>query len=87
MIEATTMELEHDLQGYLAKVEEGESVVILREGRAVARLLPGLGFMEGKEFAKLFADYQPDELDKAAAEEIEKHIAEMNMEAERDLDH
>jgi antitoxin (DNA-binding transcriptional repressor) of toxin-antitoxin stability system len=59
---------------YLGLVESGQSVRIKRHGRVVARLVPDRGFMSGEEFSALFEGYQPDELDKEAAEEIRRNL-------------
>ena len=87
MIETSATELVRDFASYLAKVESGQSVLIRKHGRTVARLVPGSDFMDAEGFAKVFANYKPDALDKAAADEIEKNIARINQEAERDLAH
>jgi antitoxin (DNA-binding transcriptional repressor) of toxin-antitoxin stability system len=87
MLETTTAELARDFGSYLAKVEQGESVLIREGGRKVARLVPETEFLGGEQFAKLFERYKPDALDKAAADEIEKNIIQINQEAESDLAH
>jgi prevent-host-death family protein len=67
---------------YLSMVEAGQSIRITKHGRPVARLVPDRSFMSGKEFAQLFAGYKPDALDKAAANEIAKNIAQLDAEAD-----
>jgi hypothetical protein len=52
-----------------------------------AKIVRDVDFMDGKEFAKIFKNYKATELDKAAADEIEKNIKRIRREAERDLDH
>jgi antitoxin (DNA-binding transcriptional repressor) of toxin-antitoxin stability system len=68
-------------------VEDGESICITKHGRPVARLVPDRGFMSGKEAADLFRGYKADALDKAAAAEIARSIAQLDAEAGDALAH
>ncbi len=63
-------------------VEAGQVIRITKHGRPVARLVPDQRFMSGKEFARLFAGYKADALDKAAADEIANNIAQLDAEVE-----
>jgi hypothetical protein len=61
----------------LELVERGETVRITKHGRIRAKIVRDVDFMDGKEFAKIFKNYKATELDKAAADEIEKNIRAM----------
>ncbi len=66
---------------YLRMVEAGQSVRITKHGRPVARLVPDQGFMSGGEAAGLFRGYEADALDRDAAEEVARNIAQLDAEA------
>lgn len=40
MVSVTVSEIEHDLPGYLRRVEGGETVVVLRDGQPIAEIRP-----------------------------------------------
>jgi antitoxin (DNA-binding transcriptional repressor) of toxin-antitoxin stability system len=71
----------------LSMIEAGQSIRITKHGRSVARLVPDPGFMSGKEFAQLFSDYSADAVDKAAAKQIAKNIAQLDAEVDDALAH
>lgn len=71
----------------LELVERGETVRITKHGRIRAKIVRDVDFMSGEEVAKIFKNYKATELDKAAADEIEKNIKMIRKQAERDLDH
>ena len=43
MVAVTLNDIERDLPGYLSRVEAGETVVILRDGRPIAEIRPVAG--------------------------------------------
>lgn len=72
---------------YLGKVQHGETVIIRKHGRLVARLVPDRGFMRGKQAADLFRSHRAGRLDRQAADAIESEIAKLDREAEDALAH
>ena len=58
----------------LSWVESGEVVRIQKHGRTVARVNPEPVAMSGKQAARLFANWHPTKLDRAAADEIQANI-------------
>ncbi len=80
MITVTAAEGKNSFPELLERVERGETVRILKHGRARARLVPDCDFMSGADFAKLFEGYQATALDRAAAEEIAANIAKLDAE-------
>jgi hypothetical protein len=87
MIAVSATEGANSFHRLLELVERGETVRITKHGRVRAKIVRDVDFMDGKEFAKIFKNYKATELDKAAADEIEKNIKRIRREAERDLDH
>ena len=73
MIEATSTAMARNFHTFLGKVEHGETVLIRKHGRAVARLIPDSQFMSGRKVAGLFRSHRPDpETADAVAVEIRK---------------
>ncbi len=83
MIETTATDLARRLHEFLAKVEHGETVIIRKHGRTVARMVPDTGFMTGKEAVALFRSYRATQLDKQAADAIEANIRAMDAQTEQ----
>ena len=84
MIETTATDLARGLHEFLGKVEHGETVLIRKHGRAVARLVPDTGFMTGKSAAALFRSHVADN---DAANAIEAEIRKLDQEAADALAH
>lgn len=73
MIEATSTGMARNFHAFLGKVEHGETVVIRKHGRTVARMVPDSEFMSGQEAADLFRSHKGDAETAAAVEaEIKK---------------
>jgi prevent-host-death family protein len=87
MIAVTATEGANSFHRLLELVERGETVRITKHGRVRAKIVRDVDSMSGREFAKIFKNYQNTQLDKAAADEIEKNIKMIERQAERDLDH
>jgi prevent-host-death family protein len=69
---------------FLGEVEHGESVQILKHGRAVARLIPDSDFIDGSRISVLFQNHIPDP---EAADAIEKEIQKLSRDEEDGLAH
>lgn len=87
MIEATATALARDFSSYLGKVEHGETVVVRKHGRPVARLVPDSMFMSGRKAADLFRTYKAGKLDRQAADAIEHQIRKLDQESVDALAH
>jgi antitoxin (DNA-binding transcriptional repressor) of toxin-antitoxin stability system len=87
MIEATAAAIARAFHDFLGKVQRGETVVIRKHGRAIARLIPDSGFMSGKKAADLFRTHRAVELDRQTAQAIQIEIAKLDQEADRALAH
>ena len=84
MIEATSTGVARNFHMFLGKVEHGETVVIRKHGRAVARMVPDAEFMSGQKAADLFRSHKGDaETADAVAAEIKK----LDQETENALAH
>lgn len=87
MIDVSTTEAINEFHRLLQKVEHGETVRIRKHGRASARLVPDCDFMTGAAAARLFADYKPSAVDKAAADDIEEAVRRLDAETHHALAH
>lgn len=87
MITVTATEGVNSFHKLLERVEQGETVRILKHGRARARLVPDCDFMSSKEVARIFAGYQADALDQAVADAVAANIKELDQEADETLAH
>jgi prevent-host-death family protein len=87
MIEASASDMARAFHAFLEKAQHGETVLIRKHGRAVARLVPDADFMDGKRAASLFRSYKANEADKRAADAIEAQIRKLDQEAEDALAH
>ena len=87
MIEATATDMARAFHEFLDKAQHGETVLIRKHGRAVARLVPDADFMDGKRAANLFRSYKAAVADKRAADAIEAQIRKLDQEAEDALAH
>ena len=87
MIEATATDVARAFHQFLGKVEHGETVLIRRHGRTVAKLVPDSAFMSGKQAADLFRSHQANALDKEAASAIEAQISKLDAETAHALAH
>lgn len=72
---------------FLDKTQHGETVLIRKHGKAVARLLPDSDFMDGKRAACLFRSYKALDADKRAADAIEAQIRKLDRQTEDALAH
>jgi len=59
---------------FLGKVERGCTIEVLKDGRAVARLVPDCDFMDGKSAADLFRGHSGDA---ATADAIAKELSKL----------
>ena len=87
MIEVSTSQTINDFHKLLKLVDRGESIRITNHGKARARIIQDFGFMSGAEFSQVFNGWKATPLDRAAADEIEKNISDLNQEAENALAH
>jgi hypothetical protein len=88
MIAVSATEGANSFHRLLELVERGETVRITKHGRVRAKIVRDVDFMDGKEFARIFKNYKVTDLDKAAADEIEKNIKAMKKRSrEKILDH
>jgi len=87
MIEASASDMARAFHEFLDKAQHGETVLIRKHGRAVARLVPDADFMDGKRAASLFLSYKAAEADKRAADAIEAQIRKLDQGTEDALAH
>ena len=87
MIEATASDMARAFHEFLDKAQHGKTVLIRKHGRAVARLVPDAGFMDGKRAASLFRSYKALEADMRAADAIEAQAGKLDQETEGALAH
>jgi prevent-host-death family protein len=87
MIEATASDIARAFHEFLDTAQHGETVLIRKHGKAVARLVPDSDFMDGKMAASLFRSYKAVEADKRAADAIEAQIRRLDQETEDALAH
>lgn len=66
---ATATEIVRHWSSYLIKVQQGQTVEIMKSGRPVARLTPSPGCMTGKEYAAILRGHKPDP---KTAEEVQR---------------
>jgi antitoxin (DNA-binding transcriptional repressor) of toxin-antitoxin stability system len=73
MIEATAENMAEHFAEFLAKVEQGETILIRDQGTIVARMVPDCDFMPGRQAAELFRGHRPDpEAANAIAAELQR---------------
>jgi antitoxin (DNA-binding transcriptional repressor) of toxin-antitoxin stability system len=82
VIEATATDMARAFHQFLGKVEHGETVLIRRHGKTVARLVPDSAFMSGKEAANLFRMHHASDLDRATADAITAQINKLDTETD-----
>ena len=87
MIEASVSKMAKEFCDFLDRVEQGESVRIRKDGRAVARLVPDSEFMSGRLAAEAFRSHQADSQDQAAANAIAAEIRRLDSESDHALAH
>ena len=87
MIEASASDMARAFHEFLDKAQHGETVLIRKHGRAVARLVPDADFMDGKRAASLFRSYKADDADRRAADAIEAQIRKLDQETQDALAH
>ena len=87
MITVTATEGVNYFHQLLERVAQGETVRILKHGRARARLVPDCDFMSSQEMARLFAGYQADALDQATADAVAATIQALDQETDETLAH
>lgn len=87
MIEATASDMARAFHEFLDKAQHGETVLIRKHGKAVARLVPDADFMNGKRAANLFRSYKAIEADKGTADAIEAQIRKLDQETGDALAH
>ncbi len=87
MITVTATEGVNSFHQLLERVAQGETVRILKHGRARARLVPDCDFMSSQEMSRLFAGYEADALDQAAADAVALNIQVFDQEADETLAH
>lgn len=84
MIETTASDMARGFHEFLGRVEHGETVLIRKHGRTVARMIPDTGFMSGRSAAALFRSHAADT---EAADAIEAEIQKLDKETGRALAH
>ena len=87
MIEASVSNMAKDFCEFLDRVEQGESVRIRKDGRAVARLVPDSEFISGRLAADAFRSHKADSRDQAAANAIAAEIRRLDAESDHALAH
>ena len=87
MIEVTATDMARAFSSFLGKVEHGETVVVRKHGKPIARLVPDSVFMSGRKAADLFRSHKAGKLDRQAADAIEDQIRKLDREAEDALAH
>jgi prevent-host-death family protein len=87
MITVTATEGVNSFHQLLERVAQGETVRILKHGRARARLVPDCDFMGSQEMSRLFAGYQAEAVDKAVADAVAVNIQVLDQEADEALAH
>jgi prevent-host-death family protein len=84
MIEATATDMARSFHEFLGKVEHGETVMISKHGRTVARMVPDAGFMSGQRAADLFRSHVGDP---GTADAIAAELTKLDQEADNALAH
>ena len=87
MIEVTATDMARAFSSFLGKVEHGETVVVSKHGKPIARLVPDSVFMSGRKAADLFRSYRAGKLDRQAADAIEDQVRKLDRESEDALAH
>ena len=87
MITVSATEGVNTFQQRLERVAQGETVRILKHGRARARLVPDCDFISSREMEQLFASHQADALDQATADAVAANIQAFDQEQDETLDH
>ena len=87
MIEISTTNAVNEFHRLLSRVEHGETVRILKHGRAKARLIPDCDFLTGQEFAGIFKNYRPSRQDVQTADAIRRNIRQLDQEESDALAH
>lgn len=87
MIEVSTTQTLNEFHQLLKLVDRGESIRITNHGKARARIVRDFGFMSGAEFSQVFDGWKSSEMDRAAADEIEKNIVALDKEGQDALAH
>ena len=84
MIEATAAEMSRHFAEWLARVERGETIRILDQGRTVARMVPDCDIMPGHQAAEWFKGHQADP---EAANAVARELRALQLDSENGLDH
>ena len=87
MIEATATDVARAFSDYLERARAGETVLIRKNGKAVARLVRDSDFMDGRQAASLFQSYKATQADKRAADAVEAEIRKLDQETDAALAH
>jgi prevent-host-death family protein len=87
MITVSATEGVNSFHQLLERVAQGETVRILKHGRARARLVPDCDFMSSQEMVRVFAGYQAEVLDLATADAVAANIQAMDQETDETLAH
>jgi prevent-host-death family protein len=87
MITVTATEGVNSFHQLLERVAQGETVRILKHGRARARLVPDCDFMSSQDMSRLFTGYQADTLDHATADAVARNIQASDQEADETVAH
>ena len=87
MITVTATEGVNSFHQLLERVAQGETVRILKHGRARARLVPDCDFISSREMEQLFASHQADALDQATADAVAANIQALDQEEDETLAH
>jgi antitoxin (DNA-binding transcriptional repressor) of toxin-antitoxin stability system len=84
VIELTATKVAASFPEYLAKVQQGETIRVFENGRPIAKIIPEVQFMSGKDAAALFKGMTPDP---ETADAIEAELKKLKAEADNALDH
>ena len=87
MITVSATEGVNTFHQLLERVAQGETVRILKHGRARARLVADCDFISSREMEQLFASHQADALDQATADAVAANIQAFDQEQDETLDH
>ena len=87
MIQVSSTDAVNGFHHLLGRVERGETVRILKHGKAKARMVPDCDFLSGPEFHAIFSSYAATRLDAATADAIAANIRRLDHEEQDALAH
>lgn len=84
MRQASATSVAENFSEFLGEVEHGQSIQVLKNGRAVARLVPDCDFLPGRSAAQIFCGRVGDV---ATADAIEAELMKVKQSEEAALAH